>query len=78
MLHPGEVGVAHRRDAMLPPLVVTQPVAAPVGDVEGRIGEDVVGAQVRVTVVLEAVSMLDSGPQCPESPRFILAMRQVV
>ena len=30
VLHPGEVGVAHRRHAVLPPLVVAQPIAAPV------------------------------------------------
>ena len=43
VLHPREVGVARRRHAVLPALVVGEALAAPVGDVEGRIGEDVVG-----------------------------------
>ena len=30
------------------------PVAAPVGDVEGRIGEDVIGPQVRQFVLVKA------------------------
>ena len=59
MLHPGEVGVAHGRDAVLPPPVVTQPLAAPVGNVEWRIGEDIVGPQVGVPVVVEAVAVLN-------------------
>ena len=59
VLHPGEVGVARRRDAVLPSLVVSQTLSAPVGDVEGRIGEDVVGPQVGVPVVVEAVAVLD-------------------
>ena len=59
VLHPGEVGVAHGRGAVLPSPVVAEPVAAPVGDVEGRIGEDVVGPQVGVAVVVEAVAVLD-------------------
>ena len=29
VLHPGEVGVARRRDAVLPPFVVPQPLTAP-------------------------------------------------
>lgn len=46
MSHPGEVGVALRRDAELPAHVVV--AAVPVGIVEGRVGEDVVGAQGEV------------------------------
>ena len=38
--------------------VVSQPVAAPVRDIERRIGEDEVGLQVRVTVVVEGVAVL--------------------
>ena len=60
MLHPCEVGVAHGRNAVLPPPVVAQPLAAPVGDVEWRISEDVVGPQVGVSIVVEAVSVLDT------------------
>ena len=42
VLHPGEVGVALGRHAVLPAHVVV--LAEPVGIVEGRIGEDEVGA----------------------------------
>ena len=40
VLHPREVGVALRRDAVAPALVVREPLAAPVGDVERGIGQD--------------------------------------
>ena len=36
-----------------------EPIAAPIGDIEGRIGEDEVGLQVRVAVVVEAVAVGD-------------------
>ena len=44
---------------MLPALVVRQPLAAPVRDVERRIGEDEVRPQVGVAVVVEAVAVGD-------------------
>ena len=46
--------------------VVPQPLAAPVGDVEGRVGEDVVGPQVGVAVVVETVAVLDLGLDAPD------------
>ena len=79
VLHPGEVGVARRRHAVLPALVVAQQVAAPVAVVERRVGQDVVGLQVRVQVGVEAVAVL--GRCCASMPRmarFIFASRQVV
>ena len=59
MLHPGEVGVALGRDAVLPALVFGQPFAAPVGDIEGRVGQDEVGLEVGVTVGVEGVAVGD-------------------
>ncbi len=56
MLHPGEVGVALGRDAELPAHVVV--FAEPVGVVEGRVGEDVVGAEVGMEVAAEGVGVL--------------------
>jgi hypothetical protein len=53
---PGEVGVALGRDAELPAHVVV--LAEPVRVVEGRIGQDVVGAQVGVQVAAEGVGLL--------------------
>lgn len=58
VLNPGVVGVVGRRGAVFPAHVVAQPVAAPVGHVERRVGEDVVGLQVLVQVVVEAVGMM--------------------
>ena len=59
MLYPGEVGVACGRDAVLPPFVIPKPLAAPVGNVKGGIGKNVVGAEVGVAVIVEAVAVGD-------------------
>jgi len=48
VLDPGIVGVADRGDAVVPAAVVAECLAAPVADVEGGVGEDVVGAEVVV------------------------------
>ena len=48
VLHPGEVGVTRRRDAVGPALVVGEELALPLGVVEVGIGEDEVGLQVGV------------------------------
>ena len=79
MLHPGEVGVAGRRRAVLPAPVVPEQLAAPVAVVERRIGQDVVGLQVGVQVAVEAVGVLRPRlASMPRMARFILASRQVV
>ena len=57
MLDPGEVGVALGRNTIAPALVVGQPFSSPVRDVEWWIGENEVGFQVRMTVVMEAVAV---------------------
>ena len=53
-------------NAVLPPLVVTKPLAAPVGDVEGRVGQDVVSPQVGVLIVVEAVTVGDLALDAPD------------
>ena len=53
----GEVSVALGRDAVLPALVLGEPLPTPVGDVEGRIGQDEVGLEVGMAVVVEAVTV---------------------
>src|SRR5947207_4658378 len=53
---PGEVGVAARGKAELPARVVV--FAEPVGVVEGRIGEDEVGAQIGMEIAPEGVGLL--------------------
>ena len=58
VLDPGVVGVVHRRDAVFPAGVFPKAFAAPVAHVEGRIGEDEIGAQVFVQVVVKTVRML--------------------
>ena len=55
VLQPRVVGVALRRRAVLPARVAFEAAVPPVADVEGRIGEDEVGAQVRVLVAHEGV-----------------------
>ena len=62
VLHPGEVGVAGGRRAVdCQRLSSLQQLAAPVAVVERRIGEDVVGLEVGVQVVVEGVGVRDLG-----------------
>src|SRR5665648_301776 len=58
VLHPGEVGVAHRRRPVLPAHVVAQALAAPVAHVERRVAEDEVGLQVLVLIGVEGVGVV--------------------
>ena len=55
VLDPREVGVPGWWGAVFPAGVVAEAFAAPVADVERRVGEDVVGSQVGVAVVVERV-----------------------
>ena len=59
VLHPSEVRIALRRYAVAPALVVGQPLATPIGDVERRVGEDVVRPKVGVAIIVEAVTVGD-------------------
>src|SRR5450756_949016 len=61
VLNPGEVRIAGGRGAVDPALVVLEELAPPVTVVEGRIGQDPVGLEVRVAVVVERVAMSDLG-----------------
>lgn len=58
VLDPGVVGVADRRRAVLPADILPASFAAPVGDVERRVGEDEVGLQIFVQIVVEGVGVL--------------------
>ena len=66
VLHPGEVGVAFGRYAVFPTLVVGQAFAAPVGNVERGVGQDEVGFQVGVTVIVESVAYFDLAVDAPD------------
>ncbi len=55
VLYPGEVGVAFGRHAVLPAHVVV--FAVPVAVVERRVGQHVVGAQIRVQIAAEGVGV---------------------
>jgi hypothetical protein len=78
VLHPGEVGVAARGQAELPARVVV--FAEPVGVVEGRVGQDVVGAEIGMEIAPEGVGLLfaEIGFDAPWMARFIMARRRVV
>ena len=80
VLEPGVVGVADRRRAVFPAHVLAQPLAAPVGDVEGRIGEDEVGLAGPCSSSLWKLPSLFQrmSASMPRTARFILASRQVV
>ncbi len=56
MLEPGVVGVPDRGRSVHPTGVFSELVATPVGDVEWRVGQNVVSLQVRVEIVVEAVT----------------------
>jgi hypothetical protein len=47
-LNPGVVGVADGRNSELPPHIIPQHLARPIGDVERRVRKDIVGLQVGV------------------------------
>ena len=59
VLHPGEVGIARGRLAELPPFIIAQAVTAPVRNIERRVGENEIGLEVRVAVVVERVAVTD-------------------
>ena len=59
MLHPSEVGIAFGQNAILPTLIICEPLAVPVRDVEGRVGKDEMCLEVGVTFVVEAVALGD-------------------
>ncbi len=58
MLNPRVIGVADGRRAEAPADVVLEELAGPVGDVERRVGENVVDLEVRVEVAQERVGGL--------------------
>ncbi|MNV32697.1 hypothetical protein D3C71_1240410 [compost metagenome] len=57
MLQPGEVGISLGRYAIGPARIFSEFVAAPVGDVERRVGKHVVGPQGLVLVVGKGVAV---------------------
>ena len=59
VLHPGKVGVARRWHAVLPALIHHQQITTPVADVEGWVGENKVGLEVREAVIVEGVAVRD-------------------
>ena len=62
VLHPREVGVADRRLSKLPAFVVAQAVTAPVGNIERRIGEDEIGFQIWMAIVVKSIAVGDLAP----------------
>ena len=61
--------VGHR---MLPALVLSQPLTTPILDVEGRIGQDEIRLEIRMTVVVKTVALLDAVPRFHEWPGSFL------
>ena len=55
MLHPRKVGVASRRQAILPAHVFLERTLSPVAEIERRIGKNVICLQRRVLVIIESV-----------------------
>lgn len=79
MLYPGKVCIALGRGAVPPAGIVSQPITAPIGDIERWIGEDEVGLEIRERVVMEAsLAVPANGASMPWTAMFILASRQVV
>ena len=79
VLDPGVVGVAGGGDAVHPARVVSQAITTPIGHVEGGVGEDVIGFEVRMEVAVEGIGVFRAKVvSMPRMARFILARRQVV
>lgn len=57
VLDPGVVGVTGRWEAVDPALVLAQAVAAPIGHVERRVGEDVIGFEIGMEVLMEGIGV---------------------
>ena len=77
VLNPSEVRISTRRRPVSPTLIVSQQLAAPIRHIERRIGEDVVSSQIRVSIVVERVTLFD-WPSIPLIAKFIFAKRHVV
>ena len=61
VLQPGIVGVAGRRHAVFPADIIAQMLAAPVADIERRIGKDEVGLQVFMLIGKKGIAQLNAG-----------------
>lgn len=61
MLNPSVIGVAFGREAEFPADIVGEMFLAPVGDVEGRVGENEIGSQILEFVVVEGIAALNAG-----------------
>ncbi len=57
VLHPGEVGIARRRQAIGPAHILLQAALTPIGEIERRIGHDEIGTQGGMLVVEERVGV---------------------
>ena len=55
MLQPGEVCVASGGCAIFPANVIHQLVRAPAGEIEGRVGHDVICLELRAAIIEESV-----------------------
>src|SRR5689334_18677588 len=75
VLHPREVCVTHRRNAVLPALTRAQPLTAPIAVVEGRVGKDEVSLETRMQVLVEAVCPLRS-QICLDTPNGKVHFRE--
>src|SRR5436309_976394 len=58
VLDPGVVGVACRWDAVLPPLVLAEAFTTPIAHVERWIGQNEVGSEVWMEVLVEGIGCL--------------------
>ena len=83
MLQPPKVGIARRRRTVSPTSIVAEQFAAPITDIEGRIGDDKIGFHVLVRVIekgplsipdhLGAVDAANSEIHTAQSPSGLVA-----
>jgi len=56
--YPGKVGIPGRWSAELPALIVPKELTAPVGVIEGRIGQHIIRLEIGVQIAMKGVSLL--------------------
>jgi hypothetical protein len=79
MAHPSKVGVAAGPRPILPPDILAQPVAAPIGNVKGGFASTKSALRSRSSSLWKLPSLFHlMSASMPRTARFILHNRQVV
>jgi hypothetical protein len=67
VLHPCEVGISNRRSAVLPSGIIAEALAAAVAHVQCGIGQDEIGLEVFVQIIMEGMGPIPGPYKCSSS-----------